>query len=155
MSNNKIFESLSEIELMTVCIYGEARNQSLDGMLAVASVIINRANRPSWWGRDIKGVILSPWQFSCFNENDPNRTILEDIAAGFQARLRKSSVLRRCYWIAKGAMEGFLSSNVGMATHYHTRQVSPNWKEKLRRITQIGNHIFYIEEPTVSRRVRR
>lgn len=138
------FKELSELELMTLCIYGEARNQGLDGMLAVASVILNRSKKPSWWGHDIKSVILKPWQFSCLNENDPNRKTLENIAADFQDSLKRLNILRHCYWIARGLLEGFLSSNVGGATHYHTRQVKPDWKEKLQKIAQIGDHIFYV-----------
>lgn len=144
MNDNKIFESLSELELMTLCVYGEARNQGLDGMLAVASVILNRAKKPSWWGQDIKSVILKPWQFSCLNENDPNRNTLENIASDFQDSLKRLNILRHCYWIAKGLLEGFLLSNVGGATHYHTRQVKPDWKDKLQKIVQIGDHIFYV-----------
>jgi spore germination cell wall hydrolase CwlJ-like protein len=144
MGDNKKIESLSELELITLCVYGEARNQGLDGMLAVASVILNRSKKPSWWGSDIKSVILKPWQFSCFNENDPNRKTLENIAMDFQDSLKRLSTLRHCYWIARGLMEGFLSSNVGSATHYHTRQVKPDWKDKLQKITQVGDHIFYV-----------
>lgn len=137
-------KELSDLELMTLCIYGEARNQGLDGMLAVASVILNRSKKPSWWGQDIKSVILKPWQFSCLNENDPNRKILENIAVDFQDSLKRLNILRHCYWVAKGLLEGYLSSNVGGATHYHTRAVKPDWKEKLQKITQIGDHIFYV-----------
>ncbi|GER92673.1 cell wall hydrolase [hot springs metagenome] len=144
MSDNKKFESLSDVELMSICIYGEARNQGLDGMLAVASVILNRAQNPSWWGSDIKSVILKKWQFSCLNENDPNRKTLENIASDFQDSLNRLNMLRHCYWVAKGLLEGFLTSNVGVATHYHTRSVSPSWKEKLQKVTQIGDHIFYV-----------
>lgn len=144
MSNNKMFESLTELELMTLCIYGEARNQGLDGMLAVGSVILNRAKKPSWWGDSIKTVILKPWQFSCLNEKDPNRKTLENIAVDFNDSLSRLNILRHCWWIAKGLQEGLLESNVGAATHYHTRQISPNWKEKLQKLTQVGDHIFYV-----------
>ncbi len=142
--DNKVFDELKDEELLAVCMYGEARNQGLDGMLAVGSVIVNRAKHPSWWGTDIKSVILKPMQFSCLNENDPNRKTLEHIATDIPDSLMKLEVFKRCYWIAKGIMEGFLGSNVGKATHYHTRQVKPGWKDKLTKITQVGEHIFYV-----------
>jgi len=143
MSDNKKFESLLELELMTLCVYGEARNQGLDGMLAVASVILNRSKKASWWGHNIKSVILKPWQFSCLNENDPNRKTLENIAVDFMGNLERLNILRQCWWVARGLFEGYLASNIGGATHYHTRAVRPDWKDKLTKITQIGDHIFY------------
>jgi len=32
------------------------------------------------------------------------------------------------------------------ATHYHASYVSPGWAKRMRRIDQIGNHIFYSED---------
>lgn len=141
---NEIFEELTDVELLSLCVYGEARNQGLDGMLAVASVIVNRSKHPSWWGSSIKSVILKPWQFSCLNENDPNKKKLENLAADFQAALSNNNSLKACYWIAKGLLDGILFSNVAGATHYHTMAVSPDWKTKLTMTKRVGDHIFYV-----------
>jgi spore germination cell wall hydrolase CwlJ-like protein len=138
-----IFEALPDQHLMALCIYGEARNQGLDGMLAVGSVIMNRAKNPSWWGGDIKSVILKPQQFSCFNTDDPNFPQLVKMAGNFDEYLKESGVLRACNLIARGVIEGHLISNVGSATHYHTRQVKPSWGEKMQKLTAVGDHVFY------------
>ncbi len=145
----KAFEKLSDIELLTLVIYGEARNQGLDGMLAVGQVVMNRVRKRSWYGHDVKSVILRKWQFSCFNEGDPNRGILENLAQDFGSHMDMAT-FSACHWLAKGILEGHLSSaamrnDVGPATHYHTRRVSPAWKDKLRQITQVGDHLFYEE----------
>lgn len=140
-----VFEKLSELELLTLCLYGEARGEGLDGMLAVGSVVLNRTKSPSWWGHDVKSVILKPYQFSCFNKADSNRNTLEGIAVDFNDALRRLNILRHAYWVAKGLMEGYLTSNVGPATHYHTTNINPEWRNKLQFIRQIGNHRFYVE----------
>ncbi len=138
-----MFKKLSDLELLTLCIYGEARGEGLDGMLAVGSVVSNRGKNPCWWGHNIQQVILKPHQLSCFNEGDPNRDTIETIAEGFNESLEKMNVLRNCYWIAKGILEGYLTSNVGNANHYHTKHVNPAWNDKMRLVNIIGNHKFY------------
>jgi spore germination cell wall hydrolase CwlJ-like protein len=55
-------------------IWGEARGCGQWGMMGVASVILNRHKHPEKaWGSTIASVCLAPWQFSCWNEGDPNR----------------------------------------------------------------------------------
>lgn len=72
------YSELSDLALLELCVWREARNQPLDGMRAVANVIRNRVynpdpfNKRQWWGNDWHSVILHPWQFSSFNELDPN-----------------------------------------------------------------------------------
>jgi N-acetylmuramoyl-L-alanine amidase len=66
------YQSLSELSLLELCVWREARNQGSEGMRAVAWSIRNRVQKPSWWGHDWKSVILKPWQYSSFNANDPN-----------------------------------------------------------------------------------
>ena len=139
----EIFEKLSSLQLLALVIYGEARGEGLDGMLAVASVVMNRVMADGWFGKNIKEVILKKKQFSCFNENDPNRPLLEVLAENFDHALRYNKVMRMCYWIAKGVLEGFLSSNVEDATHYHHYKVKPYWAKQMKEVRRIGNHVFY------------
>ncbi|HDH01102.1 MAG TPA: cell wall hydrolase [Nitrospirae bacterium] len=140
-----IFKSLGDKELFTLCLFGEARGESIDGKIAVASVIINRLKRQSWFGKSLKEVILKPYQFSCFLEKDPNRKVLEKIADEFREHLTENIALRECYWVAEGVLDEWLTSNVGKATHYHTKQVDPKWDNEMKLITIIGNHEFYEE----------
>jgi len=34
---------------------------------------------------------------------------------------------------------------VGGATHYHTRQVAPEWSSGMKVTRELGNHLFFIE----------
>jgi spore germination cell wall hydrolase CwlJ-like protein len=69
------YGELSDLSLMALCCYREARGETIFGKRAVCHVIKNRASQPGWWGHDIQSVVLKPWQFSSFNPNDPNSTV--------------------------------------------------------------------------------
>jgi hypothetical protein len=45
--------------------------------------------------------------------------------------------------IASAALSGAVYAGVGNATHFHTTNVAPGWRNSLIRVNQVGNHIFY------------
>ena len=142
---NKCFRSLTDAQLMAVCIYGEARGESLAGKIAVAHTIMNRVRLPKWWGKTIREVILKPRQFSCFNDGDKNRLALRAIAADWGRAFQKNRILRECYYVAEGVIEGDLRDNTDGATHYHTTGCDPSWDDKMALTDTIGDHAFYRE----------
>ena len=125
-----------DTEILAKTIYGEARGEGLTGMEAVANVIINRAKHPGWWGKTVREVCLKPYQFSCWNPDDPNRKKLEgDLSA--------DPIFDVCLRIARRALGGVLPDRTKGATHYHALSVSPKWASALVPNVQIGNHLFY------------
>lgn len=60
-------------QVLAATVRGEARGGGRPAMEDVAQVVLNRVFHPSWWGRDVLSVCLDPWQFSCWNVDDPNR----------------------------------------------------------------------------------
>lgn len=71
--------SMNAQDLLSRLLRGECANQPPLGKLAVAHVILNRAKIGGWYGKGISGVngvIMKPWQFSCFNEDNPRLPIL-------------------------------------------------------------------------------
>ncbi len=66
-------EQQSEEVLLRACLWAEARGEPAVGRLAIAWVIKNRALHAD---STMKAQILKPWQFSSFNQNDPNRELL-------------------------------------------------------------------------------
>ena len=67
------YKDLSDLTLLELCVWREARGESSDGKRAVAHTIRNRVyGATKWWGHDWHSVILHPYQFSSFNANDPN-----------------------------------------------------------------------------------
>ena len=66
------------------------------------------------------------------------------LACDFDRNIAGVTALSECWWIAKGLLERHLLSNVDGATHYHTPAVKPAWKDRMKKIAQIKDHIFYI-----------
>ena len=125
-----------ETEILAKTLYGEARGEGLSGIEAVANVMINRAKKPGWWGRGIREVCLKPYQFSCWNKDDPNRCHLEQ-------DLTHEPIFDVCVRVAVRAIKGLLPDRTKGSTHYHTLKTHPAWAAALVPNAQIGNHLFY------------
>ena len=130
-----------QINILARTIYGEARGESVRGKEAVASVIINRVNYGKmrggyWWGDDVVGVCKKPYQFSCWNENDPNFKKITDVMPGHK-------VFDTCLRIAKRALAGTLIDPTNGATHYHHENINPPWARAKAPDAHIGKHLFY------------
>lgn len=130
-----------EIDVLARTLYGEARGETVRGKEAVACVIVNRANRAKarggyWWGGSVEEVCLKPWQFSCWNEGDPNRDKIEAVEPGHR-------VFDTCLRIARRAVSGSLDDITKGATHYHTKTVTPPWSRGKAICAEIGRHQFY------------
>jgi len=135
--------------VLALTIFGEARGEPIDGQLAVASVIGNRV-ADGRWGRSYTAVCLAPYQFSCWNTSDPNKALLDSLAAqcvdpSQAATLRANTVLQRCLWIADGLLAGVVPSTVRHATHYYatTLRDTPRWAKVGTLVGRVGNHVFF------------
>ena len=139
MSERQRLEDLTDVELLTRLIWGEARGESTQGKIAVACVARNRVEKNGWFGRGYKGVILKPWQFSCFNDNDPNLPKLIDPDPEDEA-------VKECRAIADQVIDG-LPDVTGGATHYYATWMKepPGWAKQMTETTRIGRHVFLKE----------
>ncbi len=125
----------NQADILARTIYGEARGEGARGMQAVANVIMNRVKDGSWYGASVKDVCLKPYQFSCWNQNDPNRAI---ILSATDAQLKQARK------IAEQAINGTLEDITGGATHYYADSIAaPYWAASMRQTTKIGHHIFF------------
>lgn len=66
------YSLMSDMGILALCCWREARGEGLTGKRGVACVVRNRINANSFFGHDWHSVILKPYQFSSFNTNDPN-----------------------------------------------------------------------------------
>lgn len=132
------------IDVLARTIYGEARGESFNGKVAVAYTIINRAARPSWWGGDITTVCLAPKQFSCWNSDDPNFALLQEVNLD-------SFSFRDCLAAALLVYNRTLPDPTNGATHYYALSMStpPTWAAKMKAVAAIGGHKFLVEPPVV------
>ena len=139
-------ETLSDpVDIMARTLWGEARGEGLPGITAVACVILNRANNPRWWGKDVVDVCWKPYQFSCWNENDPNRAKLLAVTTDdIQFRL--------CLDVARRAISDTLPDPTGNADSYYDISIpTPNWANGADRTYAVGDLRFYrLELPGLS-----
>ena len=115
---------------IATAVYFEARGESLEGQLAVARVIMNRAASgkypPSWCA-----TVKQPWQFS-FVRN-----------GRFPAIDTASNSWRKAQAITRLAISNAVPSLSNDVLWYHANYVAPSWGRRLTRAEKIGTLIFY------------
>ena len=147
-----------DIDVLARTLWAEARGEGEAGMVAVAAVIMNRCRAAADYRRRKPGksrhvlfgdgspasACQMPWQFSCWNQDDPNRGKLLAVTSDdpwFAAALR----------IAAQAVAHELVDPTGGATHY----VRHDWVSRTAwtktpdgaprsPTAKIGNHWFYL-----------
>jgi spore germination cell wall hydrolase CwlJ-like protein len=120
----------AEEDCLANAVYFEARGESIEGQLAVAEVVLNRA-ASGRYPTTLCGVVVQPYQFSFVR-----RGVIP-------AANRESAAWRRAVAVARIAQAGttrLLGANV---LWYHANYVSPSWGRRLSRSNRIGAHIFY------------
>ena len=140
------YGDLFAVDVLALTLWGESRGESLEGRIAVACVIRNRANAASWFGKGISGVCLKRWQFSCWlpQGGASNFKQLMAMANKTDAGRLKNREYRECYWIAKGICAGAVRDQVKRANHYYvdgTRK--PKWAVGQKPALQLGTHLFF------------
>ena len=136
-------EEDKQLNCLVEAVYHEARSESFTGQLAVANVIIERANLSKFpntickvvhAGKYWKGnIVRNKCAFSYYCDGKKEWSSIEKEA------------LDTAYQVSALALDGVtLMSTLG-ATHYHASYVSPSWTNNMERLQQIGTHIFYVD----------
>lgn len=115
-------------ECLAIAVYFESKSESLEGQLAVAQTVINRA-QSGRFPSSLCGVVTQPSQFSFVR------------GGRFPALSRSSRDWREAVAIAHIARNDLWNSAVPNALFFHATHVSPGWK--LKRLASLGNHVFY------------
>lgn len=140
----RILAGMPDEEILATTIFLEAGGESIKGKLAVGWVVLNRVKlgrRHYGSGGGISGVCLKPFQFSCFNSNDPG--------LGKSLGINKNSqVYMSCLEAAREVLAGKVEDPTGGATHYFNPRVCgiPKWSRGMDFCGQIGRHFFYREK---------
>jgi spore germination cell wall hydrolase CwlJ-like protein len=119
-----------EMRCLAGAVYFEARGEPLAGQLAVAQVIINRAE-DSRFPKSYCGVVAQPGQFSFMRGSR-----MPAIHTG-------SAAWERAIAVAQIAHKGLWESPAGDAVFFHAKYVRPSWSQRKTRLAQIDTHIFY------------
>lgn len=132
--------ALVELHVVALTLWGEARGEGTEGMAAVAWVIKNRLVDRRF-PPNLLDVCLKPWQFSAWNDNDPNR----------------SKLIGRINFNDKYFKEAFAVASITLLTdctaditsganHYLTWKLAqsnpPSWYDESKITEKIGNHVF-------------
>ena len=116
-----------ELRCLAGTVYFESRGESLVGQLAVAHVVINRA-QSGRFPKSLCGVVHQRSQFSF-------------VRGGKMPAIREGAQWNNAIAIAQIARDGRWKNHAPGALFFHARYVSPGWRKT--RIAQIDNHIFY------------
>ena len=136
MTNDPLLAQLDDQQIVARTVYGEARGEGAIGQQAVLNVIFNRASsKTTWWGTTPRLVCLKPYQFSCWNKDDPNYGILTSALYG--------SIFEQVLDLTKQAFAGDLPDLTGGADSYKVIGTSARWAENLKPVKLIGHHEFY------------
>jgi spore germination cell wall hydrolase CwlJ-like protein len=120
----------AEQECLAQAVYFEARSEPLEGQLAVADVVLNRASSGRY-PSTICAVVTQRAQFSFIRNGR------------FPQADRSSDAWLKAVAIARIAREHLANEVASDVLWYHADYVAPVWRHNLRRVTKIGAHIFY------------
>lgn len=123
-----------DLDCLTQAVYYEARGEGSAGQAAVAQVILNRVRHPAF-PKSVCAVVFQgvrgvgcQFSFAC---------------DGSVRRVVENAAWRRAREIAENALEGAVMAQVGTATHFHAARVGDPFGDGLKKVAQVGAHIFY------------
>jgi len=117
-----------EHECLAGAVYFEAKGEPLEGQLAVAEVIMNRA-ASGRFPASICSVVFQPGQFSFVR------------GGTMPAIPRGSRAWQEAVAISRIARDGLWKDVVPNAMYFHAASVSAGWGKQ--RVGRLGHHIFY------------
>ena len=121
---------------IALTLYGEARGEPYRGKVAVAEVMKRRNSDGQLWND-----ILAPYQFSCWNRNDPNLPLIQKADI-------KDKTFQTCVEVAHAVIAGTVQDSSNGATHYYafnSMSKPPYWAADMDVVAQIENHRFLKE----------
>jgi len=118
----------AELNCLAIGVYYESKGEPLEGQLAVAEVILNRA-KSGRFPASVCGVLTQRGQFSFVRGGRLPQPPAS--ARAWKTALAVAQVARDDAW----------DSRVSNALFFHARYVSPGWRKA--RVGSVGNHIFY------------
>lgn len=142
----------TELNYLICTVYGEARGELLEGIVGVTNVIKNRsiASRKTY-----KDVVLAPRQFSCWNQDDPNKSIITTLLISLESgETFLDSTKRQLIAAVKAVYDNDFKDNVFGAKNYVTlsryklardrKDKDDQWILTMNPIVTLGKHIFLL-----------
>ena len=128
---NSVGEPLdAEQSCLATAVYFESQGEPLEGQLAVAQVVLNRA-ASGQYPTSLCAVVKQKAQFSF-------------VRAGRFPRVDTGcDGWRKAQAIARIATKKLVSTVPTSVLWYHANYVAPSWGRRLTKVDRIGAHIFY------------
>jgi spore germination cell wall hydrolase CwlJ-like protein len=128
-----------QLECLTRNIYHESASEPFEGKLAVAQVVLNRANDPNFpkticevvYQRTYSANKLLVCQFSW--------TCVKNLVVHNKYQWEESEIVARKALTEPSVHDTIARTN---AMYYHASYINPGWWN-LKKVTRIGQHIFY------------
>ncbi len=143
-----------EVTCLAKNIYFEARDQKVKGQIAVALVTINRVNSKRFPNSICKVVKQARYRngklvkhkchFSWFCDGLSDRP-RNKIAWKVSKVIAKAMLEQPGVHLKRHGERWKVNDFLNGATHYHRKDVDPYWNRKMLKVTEIGDHIFYID----------
>lgn len=141
---------MNDADILARTIFGEARGEGALGMKAVGGVIRNRVNvaqdfvdshirpHPLFGDGSYIGACKAPYQFSCWNKNDPNLPQLLAVSDN-------DAIFLSCTKFAADIIDGSQEDVTNEATYYYDRRMPapPRWAKDKLPCMVIGHHLFF------------
>lgn len=130
-----------DLDTLARTLYGEARGEGVEGMTAVACVVMNRcalaAQHPHFGNGSPATACQAPYQFSCWNQNDPNRSIILNVT-------QSDHFFAQAWKIASDIIASYDQDITHGATYYYAEgSPVPDWAKGKTPCVRIGKHIFF------------
>ena len=117
--------SARDIECLEAVIYNETRGSKSQGAILVGATVFNRVRSPLY-PNTICAVAYQKHQFTNIQKVKPHH-----INEATRVVVRE---------IIKKYFDGTLNTSV---LSFHNTSVKPSWSNRMKRIVQVGAHIFY------------
>jgi spore germination cell wall hydrolase CwlJ-like protein len=137
---------MTDLEALSLVIYGESRGEVIEGKLGVAAAIRNRVLEEYRGAKSYLEVCTAHAQFSAWTEEAASM-------ADAKARMESSSrhiddpTLDLCQQIAAATIAGTLPDCTKGATHYITTELyhraPPSWARNATPLCTLGNQTFF------------
>ena len=137
--------------LLGLCVYGEARGESVLGQIAVSEVVFNRYQSTDYGA--IEEILLQPLQFSCFNRG--NKSLNDAMNCSYHDVYRYCSqagiVLASCHRVRSRVLKPDTTLYMSEAAW---KRIALRWAQqkedaldiaRLKPRGQIDRHLFFAE----------
>lgn len=125
-----------DIVFLALVVWREARGESLTCRAGVAHSVLNRVQKPCWWGNSILSVVTKKWQYSSMTDPKDRQLTTWPI--------EEDASWKACLTLAADVYQGKVTNPVPGADSYFDVSIpAPKWATPDLFVMQIGRLKFY------------